>query len=895
MIMKSIKEITKSGMILTALFFTSCLQEFGQAEKVIQKDYLVPLVRTEVYPLSGKIAVNSPWMVWSPVIKEKKGYNTYKYDENYLYKVRISKDKSFQDHSTIESDLLEWTLFTPHKKLEKGTWYWKYASVDKTTKAENWSDPIKFEVTGEELEFVTPEFADIIKRIPKDHPRVLAHKSEIGKLNFPEDEKVRFLKAMDKKVNEDLPKSLIYNDQSILKEKRKKLKDIDYFRFIDKRTKEIYRGQKQEFEKVLKAYLVSGDQKFVEEALRRYYYLKVQYKDIVTHKVSNDFTDGFFYNVSAGIYDVCYDFLEEKEREEIRTTLVKVQEKTYHHFLHRAELYALDSHMWQFHLRTFLNTSLVLFHDVPQAEKWVEYVYNVWTMKAPAGSKYDGGWFTGNGYLDANKGSLLIMPVILSRLTGVNYFEHPWYRNVCAYLAFTAPVNHVAGSYGDNADIKMENAMDFVYALTSITKDPYGKMYTGLSSKFGNPNKRLSHKPADEESVLPMSLNEKGELYWYMYQKLPFDFKDNKGIEKPERARKFEDVGTVAAHTNLLNPEQNLMLSFRSSPFGVVGHSHACQNTFNIQYGGKPLFFRSGYYSSWADKHSLFSYRHTRAHNGILADGLGQPYTTQSYGWIARFATGDKLTYSLGDASNAYSGTLYRDEMDRMFKRFDVVANKETGFGDPGITKFRRHISMLEDDLIVIYDELEAKKPVEWSWLIHSKDTLALDDQVYYTENEKGKGKMWLFGSSDLQNEVTDEFFTPAIDWLGNGWKRGIEYTNQWHGTAKSQKMANYRFLSVIHVKNKKMEFTKLNVNDNGVFTINGWEIKAELDADKKASLSMRKSAIGMIHFGSGDLVYKNKTYKRSTKGSTILLEEQNGKIKKQEVVDELPHVAKYY
>ena len=36
------------------------------------------------------------------------------------------------------------------------------------------------------------------------------------------------------------------------------------------------------------------------------------------------------------------------------------------------------------------------------------------------------------------------------------------------------------------------------------------------------------------------------------------------------------------AHTNLGRTPVNLMLAFRSSPYGSVNHAHADQNTFNI-------------------------------------------------------------------------------------------------------------------------------------------------------------------------------------------------------------------------------------------------------------------------------------------------------------------------
>ncbi|MCG8306902.1 MAG: DUF4962 domain-containing protein [Cytophagales bacterium] len=868
-------------------------RNYNIAEKSIDKKSIHPIMRLDPFPQSGKIEVNSPWMLWSPVVKSKTGYNTYKFDENYLYKGRVSKDPQFEDETTIISEPREWTFFSPYKKLETGTWYWQYASIDKNTGSEKWSEAYYFEVTGRERDFVVPAFDKILKNIPKSHPRTLAYKHQIGKLTFPEELTTEFIAKMSQSIGEEFPASLLYGDETVLAEKRNSLSDVDLTRFIAKRTKEIYREHKFSLESMLKAYIITGDEKYAKESIRRYNYLKDQYFKIIDAGAYNDFTEGFYFNVLSGIYDVCYDYLEPKEREYIKEILIESQEKTYHHFLHVAEHYILNSHMWQFHLRTFLGTSLALLHDVPEAEKWVKFVYEVWTMRAPVGSKNDGGWFTGNGYMDANKGSLLIMPVILSRMTGVNYFEHPWYRNVGEYLAYTSPVGHISGSYGDNADVKRENLMDFVIAYTHITGNPYGKNYIDLGESLGPPQDRGIRKPTDEESRLPISLDENGSMIWYMHLPLPAQTK--KQDAEYTRAKSFPDVGTVAAHTNLMKPEKNLMFSFRASPFGVVGHSQASQNSFNIQYGGEPLFFRTGYYSSYADHHSLQSYKHTRAHNSVLAGGVGQAFTPEGYGWIARFATGRKITYALGDASNAYNDTK-RDQLDKMFKKWKVAHTPENGFGEPGVTRFRRHAAMLDDNIVIIYDELEAEQPITWSWLIHSRDTLALQGSAVYTENSKGKGLLNLYGGEDNpEMRITDQFHAPAVDWLGNGWKRGIEYVNHWHGDATTKKMRKVRFLAIIQVTGKEKTFTKIEELGDGRFAVNGWQIKAGLDSNKPAKLLCQKDEVGAIGFNVNKIKLGGKTVKPEIKGSTILIEKKGDDWVKQEVIDRLPDGAIYY
>ena len=66
------------------------------------------------------------------------------------------------------------------------------------------------------------------------------------------------------------------------------------------------------------------------------------------------------------------------------------------------------------------------------------------------------------------------------------------------------------------------------------------------------------------------------------------------------------------------------MVAFRSSPYGAFNHMHACQNGFNILYGGERLFSNSGYYLTYGDAHFKGWYTATRGHNSVLIDDQGQ-------------------------------------------------------------------------------------------------------------------------------------------------------------------------------------------------------------------------------------------------------------------------------
>lgn len=69
----------------------------------------------------------------------------------------------------------------------------------------------------------------------------------------------------------------------------------------------------------------------------------------------------------------------------------------------------------------------------------------------------------------------------------------------------------------------------------------------------------------------------------------------------------FPQTGIVVMNTNLLDSASNVFVSFRSSPFGVGSHGLAEQNSFNLSYKGKPVFYPTGYKITTADKHYLLA------------------------------------------------------------------------------------------------------------------------------------------------------------------------------------------------------------------------------------------------------------------------------------------------
>ena len=73
---------------------------------------------------------------------------------------------------------------------------------------------------------------------------------------------------------------------------------------------------------LIPAYLLSGDECYAREAIRRGLHVANWDADGYTNPVISDFADGSCMRVMAGVYDSCFDLLTESQRECLRAAMV---------------------------------------------------------------------------------------------------------------------------------------------------------------------------------------------------------------------------------------------------------------------------------------------------------------------------------------------------------------------------------------------------------------------------------------------------------------------------------------------------------------------------------------------------------------------------------------------
>lgn len=820
--------------LFTVGLFTTTEAQNGNIEKDVKKRAIHPRYREWATPADGKeVSMNPAALLW-PAAEGK----------DVVYRVRLSQDKNFPVGKTIVSKDIEWAMFSNHKKLDTGKWYWQYGVVKKN--AVEWSEIYDFVIKKDTPVFETPTIEEFLAACSKSHPRLYVSEDEINDFrirNKNNQEALDIIRKADKQLTAPLPveePTRPRDTTNLTVSQKNVMMTFMYHRFGDK--------VKEPVKNLSMAYLLTGDNKYARIALNQA--LHIAQMNPEGYATREDFNAASVMLAMSVAYDVTYKQVTPEEKEKLLQAIKVRGEKFYKKYKNEFETHSMDNHVWQHTLRRLCFSSIATMNDLPEASKWLAYCYEVWCCRFPILGANDGGWHDGTSYFQVNFETFIYMPFMFKRLTGKDFFDLPYYHNLSKFLIYSYPKDSYSTGFGDNAENQKKPGKSFwgfADALARELHDPYARWY---ADEISEGKKEIVSESANFAFYRLMTKNS-GNVEPKSPKDLP-------------QSLLFRDAGFALMHDDVTDTPNDIMLNFTALPFGATGHAHAAHNGFGINVGGKQLFGGSGHYSNFTDKHTLMHYR-TRGHNTILVDGMAQVIGENGFGWITRFRDTPKLTYVLGDATHAYGEMTTPFWIDRM-KQFEVDYTKENGFGDPGVTRFRRHFVFLRPNIVVIYDELQAKTPVEWTWLLHSYNKMVKGEKenVVFGSNEVVNSRVDIFNLQPLKNYITNEFFSPAINWKQRGnADKPYEYTKHWHLELSTKtKSAETRFLSVIQIDQKKSN-TYISAPQEikiGNWKVGDWTIEAEMDGKKKPSLKIKNSrGDGIEYINQGKTIIKEQ------------------------------------
>lgn len=803
--------------------------------------------RDTPYPTDGWVenerAVSFQWPM--PVWARGKGapldgmeHTVKKVDKSKLhYKLRYSTDKTFPAGNTTAVETI-WPFYNPAKPLAPGKWYWQYAYVNEDG-TDQWSPVYSVTVSDNKNIFAPPSFDEFIAKLPTTHPRILvdaAHWDEFIENAKDKPEYQWYIDVANKALEtpmkrvEDIRTDAVANLDTPMKRKA----------YLTRESRRIIDAEESTCDGLIRAYLLTKGRRYADEAIRR---ITTMFSWGDNPNVQGDFNDGAIVSIASMAYDSFYNLLTPEQKKLFLEQLKGRIAKMYAHYNNYLENHIAENHLWQMNFRITSLAVYATYGDYNESKLWADYCYNVWLCRFP-GLNRDGAWHNGDSYFTVNTRTLVEMPWFYSRVTGYDFFSDPWYDLNTLYTMYHCPpFQKSAGNGSSHQNVGRPNAIRIGYldAMARIRNN-------SIAADFVR--RTLAKEP---EYLKKAHLSKPGDLSWFRLscdKPLP----TGPGLTALMPGYTFPESGLASSCSNWDVNGANHMWSFRSSPYGSTSHAISNQNAFNTFYGGRPVFYSSGHHTSFTDRHSILCHRASRAHNTILPDGMNQRIGVEGYGWIPRYYNSDKINYVLGDASNAYGNVISPLWLERA-EQSDVKFDKENGWDENHVKTFRRHLVDLGNTgWILVYDELEADKPVSWHYLLHSVagpievDTTSNSYVHISTVNRGAKGDAFLFSSGKLQCDTTDQFFVPAVNWLKGDAKGNFKkYPNHHHFTAKSEKAPVYRYAALINTHALKHPSKTPEIRPDGRIRVPGWLITVNLSTEGKPSFRVEKEGDEVI------------------------------------------------
>lgn len=405
-------------------------------------------------------------------------------------------------------------------------------------------------------------------------------------------------------------------------------------------------------------------------------------------------------------------------------------------------------------------TALALWDDLPEAREWWRLAYVFYRDQFSPWGGDDGGWAEGSAYWRGTFEHATFQDMLLALGDPLAYASPFWKNSPLFCLYNVQPYLHTTFGDASNAGrFNLEPVIaDYMEHLARVQQNGFFLAYAGLCT-----DQRT--RPIDR------GLNGLDRTYPTAAEFLVRNFIASGKPLPPTRSldelpphRYFSDVGWVSLHSALGWPDDDIHLTFKSSPYGSFSHSHADQNSFILNAYGEGLAINSAYREFHNSPHHAQWTRQTISKNALLIDGVGQKAKDKNAtGKITRYEVGDRYVWTTGDATTAYQ--LAQSDRAR-------------------VQRVTRDLVFIDRRCVVLRDRVELATPGRLTWLLHAEKDLTWDDatttaiirgqKATLTTRLIAPGVSW-------QGRVTHQFPVPVDPKYARGEVTGAYLTGSWH------------------------------------------------------------------------------------------------------------------
>jgi hypothetical protein len=422
----------------------------------------------------------------------------------------------------------------------------------------------------------------------------------------------------------------------------------------------------------------------------------------------------------------------------------------------------LSSHPVRFMPMTGI-AALALWDDLPEAREWWEFAYNFYREQFSPWGGDDGGWAEGPAYWRGTFEHAAFQDALLVLGDPLAYASPFWKNSPLFAIYNVQPYRHTTfGDVSNAGHFNLEPGIaDYMEHIARVQGDGVYRTYAALCTD--------TRPRALEKGLGKLDRNypTAAEILLRNFSASNRPVPSAAPLSGLPSHRHFADIGWVSMHSALGSPDNDIHLTFKSSPYGSFSHSHADQNAFIVNAYGESLAINSAYREFHNSPHHDQWTRQTKSKNALLIDGDGQkPKSKESRGRITRFETGARHVWTTGDATEAYAG-----------------AQQDA----PRVRRVTRDIVFVDQRYFVVRDRVELATAGNLSWLLHAPKRIewnAANSTAFLPGRKASLTTALVLPHAPWSGVVTTEFPVPVDPKYVSG-AIGAEYvTGKWHDQA---------------------------------------------------------------------------------------------------------------
>lgn len=579
---------------------------------------------------------------------------------------------------------IRFNVHCPPRTFPPGRYVWRYRGHNAKGVHTAWSRTRSFEIPKTAVAMPMPSRDELLRRIPKRHPRLFIR---------PED--VPRLRELARGPLKDRYEKLVRDCERLLAHPPKTDEPPKYppgTKRLSEPWRVIWWGNRMYTIKALDGAatlaftrLLGGKEEYGQLARRILMdCAKWDPKGATGYRYNDEAGMPYAYHFSRA-YTFVNDLLTEQERQECRSMMKVRMDEMYRHLYprHLWRPYASHSNRaWHF----LGEVGIAFSGEIDGADDAVWFATNVFYNVYPVWCDDDGGWHEGNIYWSSYIGRFTWWADVMHSALGINAYEKPYFSKVGYYPMYLMPPNKVGGGLGDLvARRRASQNVPLVSQLAAQSGNGHWEWYV---RRMGGPSQTPGYVGFIRGSLPDVEATPPDDL---------------------PTSRLFRGTGQAYLNTTLTDANRDVQVVFKSSPFGTQSHGYEANNSFLLWAYGQRLLIRSGYRDIYGSDHHRNWMWSTRSVNNITVGGRGQlRHSASAKGRIIAFETTPSIDAVVGSAGSAY---------------------RESTGAEPFLDRFTRAIIFVKPELVIVYDRLAAREPSTFEYWLHALNKMDVGDQ----------------------------------------------------------------------------------------------------------------------------------------------------------------------